>query len=101
MSSHSVKNIEQGAILLANDLRTGRTVYLRKDGNWSTAKEDAWIVTSESESEQAKALGKISTDDNEVMDAYLVDTTYDGDPTHIREQLRTTGPSINYLSTNL
>lgn len=99
MSTHHVKNVKAGAILLANDLRTGLTVYLQRDGSWSSSQEQAWIVTNDAEAEEAKALGAISADNNDVMEPYLVDTTPDGDPTHIREQLRTTGPSVEYIAT--
>lgn len=99
MSTHHVKNIKAGAILLANDLRTGLTVYLQRDGQWSSSQGQAWIVTNDAEAEEAKALGAISADNNDVMEPYLVDTTTDGDPTHIREQLRTTGPSVAYIAT--
>ncbi len=98
MSTHDVKNVDQGAIMLANDLRTGLTVYLRRDGSWSATISDAWIMSNDSEAEQAKVLGENSSKANEVMDPYLVDTTESGDPTHIREQLRTSGPSVNYLA---
>lgn len=101
MSTHDVKSIDKGAILLANNLRTGLTVYLRRDGSWSPNSGEAWIVTNDTEAEQAKEFGATSASANEVMDPYLVDTTDAGNPTHIREHLRTTGPSVNYLTNGL
>ena len=101
MSTHDVKSVDKGAIMLANDLRTGLTVYLKRDGSWSTESSEAWIMTNDTEAGKAKELGAKSTHANEVMDPYLVDTTDEGDPTHIREQLRTSGPSVNYLTSGL
>lgn len=99
MSSHKVKSIESSAILLANNLRTGLTVYLRDDSGWSANRQDAWILTNDAEADMAKAIGARAAADNDVIDPYLVDTTLEGDPTHIRERLRTTGPSVDYLPT--
>ncbi|MFK7893593.1 MAG: DUF2849 domain-containing protein [Granulosicoccus sp.] len=101
MSSHDLKNIDKGAILLASDLRTGLTVYLRRDSSWSSNAREAWVVTNDAEADKAKTLGANSESANEVMEPYLVDTTETGDPTHIREHLRTTGPSVDYLATGL
>jgi len=98
MSSHNVKSIKQGAILVANNLRTGLTVYLTEKNSWSEELQDAWIIRNDAEADQAKTFGAESSDANEVMDPYLVDTTQEGHPTHIREHLRTTGPSVCYQS---
>lgn len=99
MSSQKIKNIKHGAIVLANDLRTGLTSYLCEDGSWSDNLHAAWVVTNDADADQAKLLAANATDANDVTGAYLVDTTVDGLPTHIREHLRTTGPSVAYLST--
>ncbi len=97
MSSHKVKNIEAGAIMLANDLRTGLTVYLQENKEWSLTLQNAWVIRSDAEASMANATGAQAVNDNDVTDPYLVATTIDGKPTHIRECLRTTGPSIEYL----
>ncbi len=99
MSSHSVKNIQQGAILVANDLRTGLTVCLANDDSWSINWLDARVITNEDEALSAEAFAAKAVANNDVIDPYLVDTTPDGNPTHTRERLRTTGPSVDYLST--
>ena len=98
MSSHNVKNIQNGAILIANDLRTGMTVYLGNDNGWSTNWAEAWVITDDAKAGSAMMFAAKAVANNEVIDPYLVDTTPEGQPTHTRERLRTTGPSVDYLS---
>lgn len=99
MSSHSVKKIQQGAILVANDLRTGLTVCLANDDSWSINWQDARLITNEDEANLAEAFAAKAVANNDVIDPYLVDTTREGNPIHTREHLRTTGPSVDYVST--
>jgi len=99
MSSHSVTQIKHGAIYIANELCTGQTVCLTVDDRWSTNWQDAWVITSEESASSAILLAAKAVADNRVIDPYLVDTSPEGNPTHKRERLRLTGPSVDYLST--
>jgi len=97
MATHNVKEIKDCALLLANDLRTGLTVYLTETGNWSENFEDAWRLIDNATADKALAFAIEAEADNTVIGPYLVDAATDGVPTHIRELLRVDGPSINYL----
>lgn len=97
MASHDVKEIKDAAILLANDLLTGLTVYLTEEGGWSESHEKAWLLTSDAVAKEAMQQAAESEKNNEVIGAYLVDATSNGHPTHVRERIRVEGPSISYL----
>lgn len=97
MASHDVKTIKDAAILLANDLRSGLTVYRTETGTWSENFDDAWCLTSDEIADKAMKQAAESESNNEVVGAYLVDATSTGQPTHVRERLRVEGPSIQYL----
>ena len=96
MTSRKVKPVKDSALCLANDLRTGLTVYLTDSGDWSTDADDAWRLPDESAEKLAMARADEAERHNTIIGPYLVDATTEGLPTHIREQLRVAGPSINY-----
>ncbi len=97
MATHDVKTVKEAAIVLANDLRSGLTVYLTEQGVWSVNFDDAWRLTSDESASDAMKKAAESENNNEVVGAYLVDATSTGLPTHVRERLRVEGPSIQYL----
>jgi len=97
MASHDVKSIKDCAVLLANDLRSGLTVYLTKDGQWSDVIDLAWHLTDDETAEKAKRIAAQSEQNNQVVGSYLVDTSTAGEPSHIRERIRVDGPSVEYL----
>jgi len=97
MASPDVKEIKDAAILLANDLRTGITVYFTEAGSWTEKHDKAWLLTTDAMAEKAMQQATKSESNNEVVGAYLVDATSTGFPTHVRERIRVEGPSIEYL----
>ena len=92
MSSRKVTKITDAAIIVANDLRTGRTVYLAENGRWKTSSDGAITLRDEEVAQQHLSL---SVSDPDVLDPYLVNTDKQGRPVHIREVIRTRGPSID------
>ena len=83
----------------ANNLVDGSVVFLRPDGAWSRRLADAAIADSDAASERLMqaALGAVA--DNDVVDPYLIALMHqDGAlrAAHIREHLRTLGPSVLY-----
>lgn len=98
MSSSTVNNIQNGAIVVANDLRTGMTVCLGNNHRWSVNWQEAWVITNDLAANSAMEFAAKSIANNDVIDAYLVYINADGEPSHTRERLRKTGPSVDYLS---
>lgn len=84
-------------VLTANLLRDGHVVFLAEGGSWSPWIEDAIVARSKEEAIGLEAKGSEQTKLNVVVGAYLADVQLDdGRPraSHIREQLRTLGPSV-------
>lgn len=83
--------------LTANRLSDGIVVFMKADGTWSEVIHDAHIAYDNSDSEKLVDQGKISSDANEVVEPYLFNVTQNGSEivaTHIREYMRTQGPSV-------
>lgn len=96
MAGKKSKPVKASSLLLANNLRTGLTVYLTDSGDWSLEADEAWRLIDETAEKTAMAFAAEAERNNTVVGPYLVDALSDGSPTHIREQLRVAGPSINY-----
>jgi len=81
------------AVLTANDLRSGRSVW-RDAGGWSADPRTAILFTDPAEAEAA--LSEASAEDRVVVDPYLAEAQrVDGiaAPVHFREAFRQRGPS--------
>ena len=83
-------------ILTANMLRNGETVYYTAAGAWSLYVTEAKVATT---AEDAEALAKIGADAyaaNQVIDVAVIDVTPGSEvkPSHIREVIRATGPTV-------
>ena len=96
MPAKKTKPVKAFSLLLANNLRTGLTVYLTDAGNWSNEPSEAWRLPDEQAESTAMAMATEAEKNNKIVGPYLVDASSDGLPTHIREHLRVVGPSINY-----
>jgi hypothetical protein len=96
MANHDVKSVDVGALVIANDLLTGRTVYLTESGEWTERVDNAWQVPDDQSAERAMKYAKSAEDENLIVGAYLVATERSGRALHIREQLRVSGPSVNF-----
>ncbi len=86
------------AIIIANDLRTGRVVYFTKESGWSEAIDEAQRLTDESANERL-AAATIDERNNLVIDPTLAQATVSADTDrftleNIREQIRVSGPTI-------
>ncbi len=97
MATHDVKKIKDCALLLANDLRSGLTVYLTESGEWTTQVSHSWRIDNDDLAQKALSIAAAAEQENLIVGAYLVDAASTGEPTHIRERLRVDGPSINFL----
>ena len=81
-------------VVTANALLDGGPVYLAADDRWSHEHRDAELLTDEAHAELR--LLQAEGQDDRVVGAYLADARAgEGgpEPVHIREVLRTTGPS--------
>lgn len=84
-------------VLTANDLVDGSVVFLRADGVWSRWIAEAAVADGEAASEHLLQAAHGAVADNEVVEPYLIEVVQqDGAPraSHIREHLRTLGPSV-------
>ena len=84
------------SIIIASDLRTGRSVYRTQANNWSESVEQAVLIESGDPSDQRLAQAFSDEKDNLVIDPYLVAVDADRNPSEVREGIRVTGPSIFY-----
>lgn len=99
MASHDVKNVKTNALVLANDLRSGLTVYLGENKQWTSNVSDALHLKTDEAASIAMQIAANAEQANLIIGPYLVDANEAGVPTHIREVLRVDGPSIDYLTT--
>lgn len=100
MSSHTVKTIKEAALLIANDVRNGETVFLTPAGRWSNSQSDALMLFADDDLQFFLNIASDAEAANEVIGAYPIETDRQGNPTHIRERLRVEGPSVAYLQNN-
>jgi len=83
-------------VVTANDLLEGDAVWLTEDDRWTRDMHEAELIEDEAVAED-RLLYAIAQPDR-VVGAYLVDAKASEkgpEPTHFREDFRTTGPS-NY-----
>jgi Protein of unknown function (DUF2849) len=83
--------------LTANRLRDGLVVFLSEYGTWSPWLHDAQVARSKDEAAKLEARGGQDSKLNLVVGHYLIDVLEDGGTlraAHIREHLRTLGPSV-------
>ncbi|MDB5597119.1 MAG: hypothetical protein JWM36_4080 [Hyphomicrobiales bacterium] len=84
------------AILLANDLLDGDTVFWT-GSRWALDHRDALVARDDAVVILLEDAARAGIANQKVVDPYLVDVTLSADgtpvPTHYREKLRTLGPS--------
>jgi len=99
MSSQNrkTKSDHQTGIIIANDLRSGLTVFLTQSGAWSSRVADAWIAQGEAGVSSALQIAASAESDNVVTGAYLANSNDFGKPVTLRETLRVHGPSIEFM----
>jgi hypothetical protein len=81
-------------VITGNETRGGEVVYLRADGSWTTALDDAHPFSSKDEA--AVRLSDVRIHEDVVTEPYVFEAT-NGDgrvtPRSARELLRSRGPS--------
>ncbi len=89
------KDIRQ--ILTANHLKGGHVVFLGEGGSWTTWIDEAVVARTKERAAELDSKGNEQTKLNVVVGAYLVDVVEESGKlraAHIREHLRTLGPSV-------
>jgi len=86
----------QTKILTANRLRDGETVYYTAAGAWSPYVTEAKVATTPEEADALAKVGAAAYAANQVIDVAVIDVTPGGEvkPSHIREAIRATGPTV-------
>jgi len=83
--------------LTGNRLDDGLVVFLTSERTWSLDIAEAWIAEEEPEIEALQEQLQLAAEGTAVTDVYLFDVEYvDGKarPAHIRERIRTLGPTV-------
>ena len=89
------KEIRQ--VLTANHLKSGHVVFLGEGGSWSAWIDEAVVARTKERAAELDSKGAEQTKLNVVVGAYLVDVVEENGKlkaAHIREHLRTLGPSV-------
>jgi hypothetical protein len=83
-------------ILTANRLRDGETVYYTAAGQWSPYVTEARVATTPEDIEALTKIGAAEYAANVVIDVNVIDVNPSGavTPSHIREIIRATGPTV-------
>lgn len=86
----------QNKILTANRLRNGETVYYTAAGEWSPYVTLAKVATTAEEADALAKIGAAAYAANLVVDVNVIDVAAGSDikPAHIREIIRSTGPTV-------
>ncbi len=81
------------SVIIANDLRTGRSVYFTHDARWTDSFDKAQVLT-DGQSEERLQAALLSEQNNLVIDPYLIEVSQAKSALQIRERIRVEGPSI-------
>ena len=90
-------------IVIANELGSGRVVFLAKGASstgvaWAALIDDAEVAEDQARADEILALAEAEiAAKNEVMDAYLIDVAVESGglrPTKYREEIRALGPTV-------
>ena len=86
----------QSKILTANRLRDGEVVYYTAPGDWSSYVSRAKVATTPEEADALAKIGAAAYAANLVIDVNVIDVEPGADvkPSHIREMIRATGPTV-------
>jgi len=83
--------------LTANDLKSGLVVFLAADGNWTLDLNRAELTEDKARAGELEAHGRAAIEARQIVDPYLIDIERTADglrPAHIRERIRTLGPTV-------
>ena len=94
------KKLKGEQVFTGQLLRSGDVVFMTADGDWLADLQKAEIATNREEVDALEEKTHRGIEDNIVVDVYPLVIIREADgsitPAHIREKLRTKGPSINY-----
>lgn len=100
MAAVKIKDYSHGVMLIANNLLNGHSVYLNQEQRWLLLADlqEGKAAIVHSEQAAAELLASINPKDAlcPVVDPYIIQLNSNGVPSHTRELLRATGPSIRY-----
>ncbi len=91
--------IVSGKVLTANRLSDGKVVFLTSSAVWSDDIDRAVVALEPQAAAALSERGKQAEAANVVTGSYLIDAERrDGHvrPVHIRERIRTSGPTVRY-----
>lgn len=95
------KKLKGDQVFTGQLLLEGDVVFMQADGGWSGDIQQAAIGKSADEVEALEVLANKGVTENLVIDVYPIVVVRDESgaivPDHIRERLRTKGPSIEYI----
>jgi hypothetical protein len=83
--------------LTANELRSGLVVFLAPDGRWTPDLNEADLAAEADRASGLEQAGKAAVAERIVVDPYLFEVERTGAglrPAHIRERIRTLGPTV-------
>lgn len=81
----------------ANDMMSGRVVYLTNDGAWSERIDDAAVFETEADGERLKSIADAAFEARRVVDVYPMEVSVENGsirPRVYRERVRAEGPSV-------
>lgn len=81
------------SVIIASDLRTGRSVYFTADSQWTNSVTLAEVVAADC-AEQRLQVARLGECNNLVVDPYLIGMSDAQSAVDIRERIRIEGPSI-------
>jgi len=81
------------SVIIASDLRSGRSVYLASDASWTESIGSAQLLDEE-HAESRLEVALQSEMDNLVIDPYLMAVDATANALDIRERIRSSGPTV-------
>lgn len=91
MSSKTHKKTDPGSVVTATDVRRGIPVFWSQPFGWLA---DVTGATVYRDADVANSVIADHTDQSAVIDCYLIGTDEQGNPLHIRETIRASGPTV-------
>ncbi len=85
-------------VVTANRLQDGLVVFLGQGSVWHEDINEANVANTLADAEAVMREAEVAEAENLIVEPYLIDVQFEGNkqvvPIHIRERLRTLGPSV-------
>ncbi len=88
MAAQKKQVFDHAAVIVANDLKSGLTVFLDAQKSWVSSFDRAQIITNQQDAAKLLELVDEQARQGLVLDPYLVGIDASGHPVHIREKIR-------------